>query len=116
MRGHLMSLISEQLMRSSALQLTAKYGPLSWENKCLLSVLRTVNEKSPSSDVFWHKLNVQHEWSCWLQLGLLAWRIFSVVYMFCWIGNLLYILDFQLSTLTLSIVLLFLCWIGTGQG
>lgn len=50
----------------------AKYGPLSWENKSLLSVLRTVNEKSLSGDVFWHRLNFQHvsdpvgfSWECW---------------------------------------------------
>lgn len=49
-----------------------KYGPVSWENKCLLSVLRTVNEKSQFSNVFWHRINFQHmsdpvgfSWDCW---------------------------------------------------
>lgn len=66
-----MPLISKQSMRNSAVELMAKYGPLSWANKCLLSVLRTVHEKSLSSNVFRYRLNftmsdpVGFSWDCW---------------------------------------------------
>lgn len=69
-----------------------KYGSLSWENKWLVSVLRTVNEKSPSGDVFWHSLNFHHmsdpvgfSWDCWHEensVGLLCFIGFGTYYTF----------------------------------